>query len=127
MNNVQILELRRFVYKGQSNWISLVLITSLGTRLPLEIKLWFSIQNTRQFVDRSRQCKRCFRFNNPTSMCKSEQLCIVCSHERPCSFPVSCASCNGLHWADYNQCPSHLAEINFLQFKFSKFLYFTEA
>ena len=38
VNNMHILELRRFIRKGQTSGFSPVLITSLGTRLPQDIK-----------------------------------------------------------------------------------------
>ena len=128
-NNIHILELRRFARKGQTNGSSPVLITILGTRLPSEIKLWFSIQNVKQFVDRPRQCTKCFCFNHPTLKCSAEQLCVTCGtvHEGPCTSPVKCVRCSGPHRADYNQCPSRQAEIEFLQFKSTNFLSFTEA
>ena len=97
--------------------------------MPQDIKLWFTIQNIKQFVDRPRQCTRCFRFNHPTSKCKNEQVCVTCgsAHEGPCTSTVVCASCAGPHRADYNQCPNRFAEIEFLHFKCSQFLSFIEA
>ena len=128
-NDIHILELRRFAHKGQMNGSSPVLITILGTRLPSEIKLWFSIQHIKQFVDRPHQCTKRFCFNHPTLKCSAEHLCVTCGivHEGPGTSPVKCVRCSGPYRADYNQCPSRQAEIEFLQFKSNNFLSFNVA
>lgn len=128
-NNVQILEMRRFKKKDSSSTVSPVLITSLGIAIPAEIKLWFTLQRIRQFVDRPRQCARCFKFNHATGKCQSEQICATCGlkHSGPCTSEVKCVNCGEGHRADYLQCPTRTREMDFLRFKSGNFLSFTDA
>lgn len=57
-HNLQILELRRFRNPDSTNEVSPVLLTVLGTKLPSGVKIWLSMHKIRQFIDRSRQCKK---------------------------------------------------------------------
>lgn len=128
-NNINILELRRFIRRDSNPELSPILVTTLGTSLPLEIKIWLTIHQIRQFIDRPRQCLKCFKFNHVTSKCNSSQLCTTCGthHEGPCSLKLSCTNCSGEHRSDYNQCPFRLKEAEFLNFKCKHFLSFVAA
>ena len=46
-NKIEILELRRFLRKGSSNEFSPVLVTIFSTKLPDEIKIWFTVQKVK--------------------------------------------------------------------------------
>ena len=128
-NKIEILELRRFMKKGSSNEFSPVLVTIFGTKLPDEIKIWFTVQKVKLFVDRVRQCKRCKKFNHGEARCKYEQACINCggNHSDLCHEKPKCANCGGEHRADYRQCPQRIRESEFLQFKCRNFLSFIDA
>ena len=129
-NEIHILELRRFVKRDTSPEASPVLITSLGTLLPTELKIWYSIHHVKQFIDRPRQCRRCFKFNHTEIKCKNaEKICVTCgsSHGGSCSLPMACINCKGEHRADFLQCPFRKKEEEFLRFKCSNFLTFSEA
>lgn len=47
---IKILKRRRCIRKDNTKEFSPVLVTSLGTSLPSETKLWFSVQRTCQFI-----------------------------------------------------------------------------
>ncbi|GIY86061.1 TATA-binding protein-associated factor 172 [Caerostris darwini] len=51
-NDMEVIELRRFVKLNSTQEFSPVLITIWGTFLPYSIKIWFTNQKIRQFVDR---------------------------------------------------------------------------
>lgn len=124
-NNNNILELCRFIRKDTAREAFPVSVTSLGTVITSEIKLWFSIQRICQFIDQPWQCSKCFKFNHPTLKYKSDQLCVTCGtqHVRQCSSAVKCSNSAENHCADYNQCSSHFMKLNFLASKaFSPFV-----
>lgn len=128
-NNIRILELRRFLKRGSTKETSPILVTILGTNLPQHIKMFYTLQNIKQFVDRPRQCGKCYKYNHSTIRCPSEKLCINCGkkHNEPCTEPTICINCGGEHKADNSQCPTRVKEINILEFKCRNFLSITEA
>ena len=148
-NDASVLELSRFVKKNIQVEFSPVLIICLGTYLPLELKIWFTIKHIQQFVNRLRQCsksmlvnarnqcssmleinaRQCSLFNHVSSKCQNNQLCVNCGtqHERVCTLPVSCPNCKGEHRADYNHCPFRTQEAEFLSYKCKNFLSFIDA
>ena len=97
------LEIRRFLRKNDNTLrpTSTVLVTKLGVHLPREIKLWYQLHRISIFVDKPRQCLRCFKFNHNLNACRSSQLCASCgnSHEGPCTSPISCVNCHGTYLA----------------------------
>ena len=101
-NDISVLELRRFFKKNSQAEFSPVLITCLGTYMPSELKFWFTVKHIQQFVDRPRQCSKCFLFNHASSKFQKNQLCVNCGtqHEEVCTSPVSCPNCKGEHRAD---------------------------
>ena len=130
-NGLYILELRRFIKRGTNPAFSPVLITLLGTSLPEEIRLWFSIHRMRQFIDRPLQYRKCHKFTRCEVKCNIEnKICVTCgesSNKGACSSPIKCANRKGAYTADFNQCPVRVTEINFLNFKCKQHLTFTEA
>lgn len=128
-NNIEILELRRFLRKGSTNDLSPVLVTILGTRLPAEIKIWFTVQRIKLFVDRPRQCRKCRKFDHSETKCKNDYACVNCgaNHSDLCQESPKCVNCGGEHRADYRQCPQRIREEEFLQFKCNNFLSFIDA
>lgn len=77
-NSIQILKLRRFIRKYSTKNHSPELVTTLGTSLPTEIKLWLSIQETRKFIDRPRQCNKFYKFNHSTFKSNLNQNFTTC-------------------------------------------------
>ncbi|GBN57688.1 hypothetical protein AVEN_216005-1 [Araneus ventricosus] len=67
--------MRRFVKPNSSQETSPVLVTILGTYLPDSVKFWFINQKLRPFIDRPRQCTKCFSFSHPTRVCEKFQAC----------------------------------------------------
>lgn len=106
----KIIQFRRFIRKNSTKDHSPVLVTSLVTSLPSEIKLWFSKQLIRQFIDRPRQCTKCYKFN-----------------DTPCSNPISSPNCDGGYCSNYNTCSSRLQKMGFLNCKRKNFLLFVNA
>lgn len=125
------LEIRRFLkkYDNALHPTSTILITKFGTHLPKEIKLWFQLHRISLFVDKPRQCPRCFKFNHNLKACRSPQICKSCgiSHEEPCSSAISCANCQGNHMATDKTCPAYLKESRLLRFKSENHLTLSEA
>ncbi|GIX78398.1 hypothetical protein CDAR_313651 [Caerostris darwini] len=87
-NDMEVVELRRFVKLNSTQEFSPVLITILGTFLPDSIKIWFTNQKIRQFVDRVRQCLHCYEFTHATRVC-DRNICPRCgvNHEGLCQGP----------------------------------------
>ncbi|GIY85589.1 uncharacterized protein CDAR_205331 [Caerostris darwini] len=67
-NDMEVVELRRFVKLNSTQEFSPVLVTILGTFLPDAIKIWFTNQKIRQFVDRARQCLHSYEFTHATRL-----------------------------------------------------------
>lgn len=133
MNGINCSEIRRFTRKVKNivTPTETVLVTSFGTYLPPEVKLWYMIQKISTFIDNPRQCGRCYKFNHGTRSCKSAVLCIKCGGEHDfenCSSNTTkCCNCNGDHRADSKSCPVRKEEEMFLKFKCTNRLPFNEA
>ncbi|GIY82324.1 hypothetical protein CDAR_246061 [Caerostris darwini] len=97
-NDMEVVELRRFVKLNSTQEFSPVLVTILGTFLPDSIKIWFTNQKIRQFVDRVRQCLHCYEFTHATRVC-DRNICPRCgvNHEGLCQGPEKCIHCTGPH------------------------------
>ncbi|GBL97418.1 hypothetical protein AVEN_170524-1 [Araneus ventricosus] len=91
--------MRRFVKPNSSQETSPVLVTILGTYLPDSVKFWFINQKIQPFIDRPRQCTKCFSFFHPTRVCEKSQACHLCGtvHFGPCKGPAKCSNCQGPH------------------------------
>ncbi|GFS85272.1 uncharacterized protein TNCV_75291 [Trichonephila clavipes] len=74
-NNFEIVEIRRFIKSGTNPEISPVLTTILGTVLPDNVKLWFINHKIQLFIDKPRQCTKCFSFSHPSRFCQSPAIC----------------------------------------------------
>ncbi|GIY45522.1 hypothetical protein CDAR_401071 [Caerostris darwini] len=127
-NDMEVVELRRFVKINSTQEFSLVLVTILGTFLPDAIKIWFTNQKIRQFVDRVRQCLHCYEFTHATRVC-DKNVCPLCgvNHEGQCQGPEKCILCNGPHSATSKICPRHTVEQKILEFKCRNHLTIGEA
>lgn len=132
-NNLKIKELRRFSKKLPSGNVptETVLITILGHSLPPFVKLFFTRQQLRLFVDKPRQCQRCFRYDHNTPNCKFNCRCQKCGEEHGtelCSNSgIKCANCKGEHKVTDKQCPSWEKEAEVLRFKAENHLSLAEA
>ncbi|GIY44028.1 hypothetical protein CDAR_262621 [Caerostris darwini] len=127
-NDMEVVELRRFVKLNSTQEFSPVLITILGIFLPDSIKIWFTNQKIRQFVDRVRQCLHCYEFTHATRVC-DRNICPRCgvNHEGLCQGPEKCVHCAGSHPATSKICPRHIHEQKLLEFKCRNHLTIGEA
>ncbi|GFS86615.1 uncharacterized protein TNCV_3160671 [Trichonephila clavipes] len=97
-NNFEIVEIRRFIKLGTNPEISPVLITILGTVLPDNVKLWFINHKIQLFIDKPRQCTKCFSFSHPSRFGQSLAICCNCgSHSGECTVNANCINCKGNH------------------------------
>ncbi|GBN84389.1 hypothetical protein AVEN_68258-1 [Araneus ventricosus] len=112
-----VVELRRFVKLNSYKAISPFLITILGTTVPETIKLWFIRQRIQPFVDRPRQCNKCFVYGTRT--CDKNNICFCCGgdHIGPCQQPAKCVNCSGSHNAKSRSCPIYIQEQKILELK----------
>ncbi|GBN16018.1 hypothetical protein AVEN_19167-1 [Araneus ventricosus] len=80
-----------------------VLVTAYGTNLQQHIKLWLTRQEISLFIDKPRQCRKCFSFSHPASKCKIESICENCGEQhniQSCISPIlTCIFCKGPHKA----------------------------
>ncbi|GBO32965.1 hypothetical protein AVEN_180818-1 [Araneus ventricosus] len=118
-NDCIVVEMRRFLKQNSPKEISPVLITILGTTVPEAIKIWFVHQRLQKFIDRPRQCNKCFSFMHPSRICDKTIICYLCgaAHIGPCQQPVKCINCNGPHNAKSTSCPSYITEQKILELK----------
>ena len=78
------------------------------------------------FSDKPRQCGKCYRFNNATSKCRSDSICMDCAttHTGQCSSPtLLCINCKG----NDKRCPSYLREVQIQKYKSQNHLTIQEA
>ncbi|GBO39799.1 hypothetical protein AVEN_126489-1 [Araneus ventricosus] len=118
-NDCIVVEMRRFLKQNSTKEVSPVLITILGTTLPEAIKIWFVHQRLQQFIDRPRQCNKCFSFIHPSRICDKANACYLCGvvHIGPCQHPEKCVNCNGSHNAKSRSCPFYIKEQKILELK----------
>lgn len=131
-NNLFVQELRRFREKGGPNPSESVLVSVFGHHLPTEVKLFYTVQKIRLFIDSVRQCTKCFKFNHQTKKCPSEvHLCSKCGSNHLSTNcdknPPICVNCSGHHLATDFLCPRRQEEKHFLHFKCNRHLSFSEA
>lgn len=131
-NNLRVFEVRRFTKKinGIQSPSSSILVSVFGSSIPDRIKLWYTRQPIKIFIDNPRQCGLCFKFNHSSSRCKSEALCSSCGkpiHPGPCSTKMICVNCSLDHDSSDKSCPSRLEEMKFLRYKCLNRLSFAEA
>ncbi|GBM16131.1 hypothetical protein AVEN_163149-1 [Araneus ventricosus] len=118
-NDCLVVELRRFVKLNSNKVISPVLIIILGTTVPETIKLWFIRQRIQPFVDRHRQCNKCFVFTHGTRTCDKNNIFFCCGgdHIGPCQQPPKCVNCSGSHNAKSRSYPVYIQEQKILELK----------
>ncbi|GBM36614.1 hypothetical protein AVEN_170780-1 [Araneus ventricosus] len=88
-NDMDVIEMRRFLKQNSVKDMSPVLITVLGTTLLDEIKIWFINQKLQHFIDRPRQCTKCYSLAHASRICDRTNVCFLCSDEHvgPCQEP----------------------------------------
>ncbi|GBN88339.1 hypothetical protein AVEN_66766-1 [Araneus ventricosus] len=118
-NDCLVVEMRRFVKPNSGKVTSPVLITILGTTVPETIKLWFIRQRIQPFVDRPRQCNKCFVYTHGARTCDKNNICFCCGgdHIGPCQQPPKCVNCSGSHNAKSRSCPVYIQEQKLLELK----------
>ncbi|GBO16610.1 hypothetical protein AVEN_174562-1, partial [Araneus ventricosus] len=114
-NTIKIHEARRFLSdKSRNIATENVLVTTYGTNLPQHIKLWLTRQEISLFIDKPRQCRKCFSFSHPTSKCKNESICEICGDQhniQSCTSPtMTSILCKGPHKATNLKCPKREEE-----------------
>ncbi|GIY60940.1 uncharacterized protein CEXT_362541 [Caerostris extrusa] len=105
-NDMEVVELRRFVKLNSTQEFSPVLVTILGTFLLDSIKIWFTNQKIRQFVNRVRKCLHCYDFTHAARVC-DRNICPRCgvNNEGLCHGPEKCIHCAGPNSATSKICP----------------------
>lgn len=136
-NNVKVLELTRFCRRDQLRTPTFtILVTSLGHYIPSQIDVWYQLYNIESFVDKPRQCQRCFKFNHVAKFCKSNQLCKNCSQDfngdtnhlnGQCPFQKKCVNCSGNHDNADKNCITYNNELLICKLKADKHISNTEA
>ncbi|GFY29689.1 uncharacterized protein TNCV_1812691 [Trichonephila clavipes] len=128
-NNFEIVEIRRFIKSGTNPEISPVLITILGTVLPDNVKLWFINHKIQLFIDKPRQCTKCFSFSHPSRFCQSPAICCNSGscHSGECTVNANCINCKGNHPANFSLCSSFLAEKQIMELKCRQHVTLSEA
>ncbi|GBM86775.1 hypothetical protein AVEN_146894-1 [Araneus ventricosus] len=118
-NNLDVVEMRRFLKQNSSKQTTPVLITVLGTTIPDAIKIWFINQKIQHFIDRPRQCTKCHSLAHSSRTCDKDNVCSRCSeiHTGPCQGPEKCINCTGPHDAKSNLCPAYIREKKVLELK----------
>ncbi|GBO21113.1 hypothetical protein AVEN_76014-1 [Araneus ventricosus] len=120
-NEIEIVEMRRFVKQNNTRETSPVLVTMLGTRLPGYMKIWFTNQKIQSFkkIDRPRQCIKCYSFMHPSRVCEKTPVCPSCGaiHSGICQVPQKCINCQGEHSATLRGCPFFIKEQNIMELK----------
>lgn len=130
-NNLTVQSIRRFKKKNKDLSESL-LVTTYGTVIPNEIKIFLSVVRPRRFYDSVRQCNNCYKFTHATAKCKITPICKKCGDdkhdENKCEeINPKCINCTGAHFADDQICPSRAEEKEFLKYKCDNNLTFSEA
>lgn len=131
-HNLTVASIRRFTRKGSKEQSETVLVKVYGQKLPTEIKVFFSVIKINKFVDKPRQCQKCFKFNHSTKKCTAKtQLCKKCGEEHEIELCTkdkpTCINCKEDHLADNIKCVSRKEEEKFLKFKAEHNLSFSEA
>lgn len=129
---LEILELRRFYKESSKKTHTPVLVTIMGIRLPERVKSWLTSYKTNLFVDRPRQCNKCFLFDHAPKFCKSQSICIKCgkthSSAEECNpKKIVCVNCQGDHLANNRVCPYYEKECEILEYKCKHNLTIAEA
>ncbi|GBL89211.1 Transmembrane 7 superfamily member 3 [Araneus ventricosus] len=116
-NGCLVVEMRHFVKPNSSKVTSPVLITILGTTVPETIKFWFIRQRIQPFVDRPRQCNKCYVYMHGARTCDKNNICFCCGgdHIGPCHQPPKCVNCSGSHNAKSRSCPVYIQEQKILE------------
>lgn len=132
-NDIKVKEIRRFIKRTDTGTVptETVLVTKLGRTLPEYAKLFFTRHKLRIFVDKPRQCQKCFRFDHNTQSCSKIQKCGNCgeNHENEgCNNPkLSCTNCGEEHRATDRKCIMWVKETDLLKFKAENHLTLAEA
>ncbi|GFW13430.1 uncharacterized protein TNCV_1879321 [Trichonephila clavipes] len=128
-NDLDIVEIRRFVKPNSCQEASPVLITILGINTPECIKLWFFNHRIQLFIDKPRQCSKCFSYTHLSRFCSSPIRCINCgeSHTEQCINFSNCINCKGDHPTNSPNCPNFIKEKKILEFKCNHHLTLGEA
>ncbi|GFV79338.1 uncharacterized protein TNCV_272151 [Trichonephila clavipes] len=82
-NDLDIVEIRRFVKPNSRQEASRVLITILGINTPEYVKLWFFNHRIQLFIDKPRQCSKCFSYTHLFRFCSSPIRCVNCGERIP--------------------------------------------
>ncbi|GBL98769.1 hypothetical protein AVEN_8653-1 [Araneus ventricosus] len=118
-NDMDVIEMRRFLKQNSVKDMSPVLITVLGTTIPDEIKIWFNNQKIQHFIDRPLQYTKCYSLAHASRICDRTNVCFLCGEEHvgPCQGPEKCINCKGPHNAKSTSCPAYIKEGKILEFK----------
>ena len=85
-----------------------IIVTFKGNKIKEDLKMWGGRCGikVRPFITSVKQCFKCFRYGHIKAVCKSDELCIVCTekaHGR-CDKAPKCRNCGGNHKSTYKRC-----------------------
>lgn len=133
-NNIQVLELKRFINREKTP-SQTVLVTILGFKIPIKLRLWYQQIDIELFLDKPRQCRKCWRYGHPEKYCISTPLCDNCgddinneSHKNtPCPNQSKCLNCQEDHAATNKICSKYKNEVKLCEFRATNHLPLGEA
>ncbi|GBN61608.1 hypothetical protein AVEN_221419-1, partial [Araneus ventricosus] len=129
----QLLTLEKVVNTPVSTNIIWENITSrfLLYDIPTTVSLSKSVTNQRiqSFIDRPRQCTKCYSFMHPSRVCEKTPVCHSCGtiHSGICQVPQKCVNCQGDHSTTSKGCPLYIKEQNIMELKCRNHLTTAEA
>lgn len=95
-NDLTPLNIRRILRNKQPT--TSIIVTSLGSSMPAELKLWYQLFRPDLFIERPQLCLRCFQFSHRTKFCRlSSPLCLYCGENhlaKDCKGVKRCKNCN---------------------------------
>ncbi|RVE45705.1 hypothetical protein evm_009613 [Chilo suppressalis] len=108
----EIVAVRRFSKKenGTVKVFKTVSLTFLSNVLPEHVFLDLFRFRVHEYNAPLLQCYKCFKFNHGAKICKSIQICSICSEEHhysqcPDNTVVKCVNCQGPHLSISRDCP----------------------
>lgn len=113
-----VFQIRKLLHDRARSHVSLYVLNFVGTTIPTEVKIGYSICKVDQFVPSPMRCYKCYRFSHSSTTCRSVPVCGRCGQKghfkENCSTPETelvCLNCKESHSALNKNCPAYLQEI----------------
>lgn len=134
VSNQEVVKARRIFTKKNNQLVPtpLVVISFKGQSLPPEVKILGVFCRVELFIERVKQCRRCFFFGHYEAACKNEkEICMKCAQAHnfqscPSTF-LQCVNCKGAHMATDKDCPEFVFQKTIKQTMGEKNISFIEA